>query len=175
MKTIQTSYLQTPAGTLLLGSFGDKLCLCEWKVSPHGDTVARRIEHFYGATFQADTSPVIEETKRQLEEYFSLQRHTFSLPLALVGTDFQKAVWHSLMQIPYGQTVSYAAVASELGSKAVRAAATACATNALAVIVPCHRVVGSNGKLTSYAGGLEAKKYLLYMERHEREATLPLV
>lgn len=102
----------------------------------------------------------------QLGEYFSGARRAFDLPLAPEGTDFQKTVWRQLSEIPYGTTLSYAAEAAAIGSpKAVRAVAAANARNPIAIVVPCHRVVGSDGSLTGYAGGLARKRALLDLER----------
>lgn len=101
----------------------------------------------------------------QLEEYFTGKRRTFDLPLALAGTDFQRAVWQHLLTIPYGQTTSYGEVAQAIGRPmAVRAAGAANGRNPIAIIVPCHRVVGADGSLTGYGGGLWRKEWLL---RHE--------
>ena len=110
-------------------------------------------------------SKVIVSAKKQLGQYFSGRRKTFNLPYQMAGTPFQQAVWKSLMDIPYGKSVSYAEIASMAGyPKAVRAAANACGDNALSVIIPCHRVIGSDDGLTGYGGGLGAKRYLLDLE-----------
>ena len=102
----------------------------------------------------------------ELSEYFAGKRKEFDLPLLFVGTDFQKKVWEGLCKIPYGETVSYGAQAERLGCpKAVRAVATANGANAIAVFVPCHRVVGSDGSMTGYAGGLDVKRFLLSLEK----------
>lgn len=110
-----------------------------------------------------------EEATEQLGQYFARQRTTFSLPLAPVGTGFQHRVWKLLMQIPYGQTRSYGQLADELGDRLViRAVGAANGRNPISVIVPCHRVVGADGSLTGYAGGLERKKFLLSLENPSR-------
>lgn len=98
----------------------------------------------------------------QLDEYFSGERKNFELPLRQNGTEFQQKVWKELMQIPYGQTISYLRLAKRLGNvKAIRAAASANGRNQLCIVVPCHRVIGSNGSLIGYGGGLHKKKWLL--------------
>ena len=108
----------------------------------------------------------LAKTVRQLEEYFDGHRREFDLQLDVEGTDFQKRVWNELAKIPYGKTVSYLDIAKRLkNEKAVRAVGTANGRNPLSIIVPCHRVVGSNGTLTGYAGGLAAKSVLLNLER----------
>ena len=111
------------------------------------------------------TSAVAETAVAQLGEFFAGERVDFSMPLDLRGTDFQRMVWQSLTEIPFGETVSYAEQAATLGRPtAVRAVASANGKNPVSIVVPCHRVIGSNGKLTGYAGGLDAKQWLLQHE-----------
>lgn len=120
--------------------------------------------------------PVLVETARQLEEYFTGTRKTFSVPLDFNGTDFQKAVWNALLTIPFGETRSYGEIAVQLGNpKAVRAVGAANGKNPISIIAPCHRVIGSNGKLTGFAGGLEAKALLLRLERGTSHSELFLL
>jgi methylated-DNA-[protein]-cysteine S-methyltransferase len=112
-----------------------------------------------------DTDPVLRAAAEQLGEYFAGDRTTFDLPLAPIGTPFQQAVWHVLREIPYGQTWSYADVALRIGKPtAVRAVGAANGRNPIPIVVPCHRVVGANGTLTGYGGGLENKQTLLGLE-----------
>src|SRR4030095_15682495 len=115
-----------------------------------------------GAVFAPGTNAVIEQATKEIAEYLAGTRRRFDVPLSTPGTDFQRAVWKRLKEIPYGATMSYAAVARELGRPTgVRAVARANGENRIAVMVPCHRVVGSNGDLTGYGGGLWRKKRLL--------------
>ncbi|WP_034913464.1 MULTISPECIES: methylated-DNA--[protein]-cysteine S-methyltransferase [Erwinia] len=108
---------------------------------------------------------VLLETERQLNEYFAGQRTRFTMALDFVGTDFQKKVWQALVRIPFGETRSYAQIAREIGHPtAVRAVGAANGKNPISIIAPCHRVIGSNGKLTGFAGGLENKALLLKIE-----------
>ncbi|MFI3168478.1 MAG: methylated-DNA--[protein]-cysteine S-methyltransferase [Faecalibacterium sp.] len=110
-------------------------------------------------------SPLLCEAEQALNEYFAGLRQEFELALAPVGTPFQQAVWDALLDIPYGETRSYADIAAAIGKpKAVRAVGGACHNNPIAIIIPCHRVVGKNGNLTGYAGGLALKEYLLAQE-----------
>ncbi|HEV2596917.1 methylated-DNA--[protein]-cysteine S-methyltransferase [Sphingopyxis sp.] len=110
--------------------------------------------------------PVLVETERQLGEYFAGERRAFDVPLSFAGTDFQKRVWAALLAIPFGETRSYGEIADQLGAPgASRAVGAANGRNPISIIAPCHRVVGSNGKLTGFAGGLEAKAFLLDLER----------
>jgi len=156
----------SPCGGLVLGSFDDKLCLCDWEKGRHRKSTELRLKRLLNAEFQEGISYVIEIAQMQLDEYFQHERRDFDLPLLFVGTDFQKRVWRELLNIPYGTSISYGEMARRLGMpKAVRALANANGANALSVIVPCHRVVGSDGSLTGYGGGLERKRFLLDLEK----------
>lgn len=116
-------------------------------------------------TAVSPSSLLLREAQKQLEEYFHKERQEFSLPLSPYGTTFQQKVWKQLQQIPYGETRSYRDIAIELGNlKQIRAAATANGKNPIPIVIPCHRVIGSNGSLTGYSGGLEKKKWLLELE-----------
>ena len=124
-----------------------------------------RISRSLNADFVEGDAPVLDETKRQLGEYFRAERKGFDLPLLLVGTDFQKRVWDELIKVDYGRTSSYIELAERMGNKnAVRAVASANGANAISIIVPCHRIVGSKGELVGYAGGLKTKEKLLALE-----------
>lgn len=112
-----------------------------------------------------DSHPVLIEAERQLNEYFKGERQSFSLELDPIGTDFQKKVWNILSTIPYGKTITYGDIARQLGDiKTVRAVGAANGKNPISIIVPCHRVIGASGELTGFAGGLEAKAWLLERE-----------
>ena len=109
--------------------------------------------------------PVLLKAERQLQDYFAGKREKFSLKLDFTGTDFQKKVWEALLTIPFGETRSYAQIAEQIGNpNAVRAVGAANGKNPISIIAPCHRVIGSNGKLTGFAGGMEAKALLLKLE-----------
>lgn len=109
--------------------------------------------------------PLTALARRQLEEYFAGQRRAFDLPLSPAGTEFQRRVWDLLREIPYGQTVTYGDLARRLGNpRAARAVGMACNRNPIAIVIPCHRVIGANRSLTGYAGGLDAKSFLLTLE-----------
>ena len=162
---IRTRIYESPCGSLLLGSYDDMLCLCDWLAEKHHGRVRRRLERLLNAAFEEEASPVTGEAARQLDEYFVGRRRAFDLPLLFAGTEFQKAVWGELLKIPYGETVSYGCVAQRIGMpKAVRAVANANGANPLSLFVPCHRVVGSDRSLTGYGGGIEAKRRLLELE-----------
>lgn len=113
-----------------------------------------------------DHHPILTQCVEQIGEYFSGLREQFELPLAATGTDFQNQVWHALTTIPYGETWSYQDLADAIGNpKAVRAVGMANGKNPISIVVPCHRVIGKNGKLTGYAGGVERKQQLLALEQ----------
>lgn len=110
-------------------------------------------------------TPVLKQAAAQLRQYFAKERKTFDLPLAPQGTPFQRAVWAALLNIPYGQTRTYKDIAKAAGCpKGARAVGMACNKNPIGIIIPCHRVIGANGSLTGYAGGLELKQKLLLLE-----------
>lgn len=165
-RVIRIQPYQSPCGELLLGSFDRWLCLCNWTTEKHPGRVERRLQALLHARYAEGDSDIIREAARQLDEYFLKRRKHFDIPLLFAGTDFQKQVWQSLLTIPYGQTLSYGALAANIGCpKAVRAVANANGANALSIFVPCHRVIGGNRSLTGYGGGVEAKRFLLDLER----------
>ena len=149
-------YLESPFGKLLLAGSEGKL---QWIGLPrHGE--ARQPEH----SWKVDAAP-FREAVRQIEAYFGGRLRDFDLALALEGTLFQKKVWTALREIPYGDTVSYAEIARRIGhSLAVRAVGAANGANPLPIVIPCHRVIGSDGRLTGYGGGLHVKQALLALE-----------
>lgn len=147
----------SPAGTLQLEETGGVL------------TGLRPVGHASDITDDSGSEPTaITETIKQLSEYFAGTRTRFELPLHLTGTEFQLQVWDALREIPYGSTVSYRDIADRIGRrKSVRAVANAIGANPIAIIIPCHRVIGSDGSLTGYAGGIEIKRRLLALELPE--------
>ena len=156
-----------PCGEMMLGSFDGRLCLCDWIDGRRRASVDQRLQRILNANYVEGSSDVIEKAKYQLDEYFLSKRREFDIPLLFIGTDFQKKVWNELLNIPYGATVSYGELARRIGMpNAVRAIANANAVNAISIIAPCHRVIGSNGSLTGYGGGLERKRFLLDLEKN---------
>lgn len=155
----------TPCGNLILGSYEGKLCLCEWASSRHPGAALSRLMRELHAASEHTISETIATAITQLDEYFEGKRTSFQLPLLFIGTPFQMSVWHKLMEIPYGCTVSYGKLASMLGRpSSVRAVANANGANPISIIAPCHRVIGSDGSLTGYGGGLDVKLHLLRLE-----------
>jgi methylated-DNA-[protein]-cysteine S-methyltransferase len=151
------SYLDTPIGTLLIA--GDDHSIHRIEFPSHGK--ARRPE----PDWRESTRGPVAEAIRQLREYFAGRRSDFDLPLAPQGTAFQKTVWDRLLEIPYGETISYGELARRVGNpKASRAVGAANGQNPIPIVIPCHRVIGSNGKLTGFGGGLPVKETLLALE-----------
>lgn len=156
-------YHETPIGSLLLAG-DDELALLGFP----GGSMARRHE----SDWQEDAAP-FREVIRQLDAYFAGELTQFDLPLAPEGTEFQRQVWSALLEIPFGETWSYGQLAERVGRpKAARAVGAANGVNPIPVIIPCHRVVGANGKLTGFGGGLPTKQYLLSLESGQRAPEL---
>lgn len=150
--------LPSPVGELKLVANGSRLAAILWE-NDKPDRVR------LGPMTQAPDNPVQQKTARQLGEYFSGARDCFDLELDFAGTDFQKKVWAALLTIPFGQTRTYSQIARQIGNPAaVRAVGAANGRNPISIVAPCHRVIGASGKLTGFAGGLEAKEHLLTLE-----------
>ena len=165
MKQINIQYHKTSIGELLLGSFEDKLCLLDYRHRKKRSSVDKRIQTAAKAGYVEQSDKVIDTAKQQVDEYLSGNRRTFDIPLLMFGTDFQKQVWNALLKVPYGVTSNYLQLAKSINNeKAVRAVASANGANAMSIIIPCHRIIGSDGSLVGYAGGLTAKKRLLNLE-----------
>lgn len=165
MSVIIIREYDSPIGTLRLGDFHNRLCLCDWKYSKRHTRNCQRLLQATASLFLEGDSPLLNETIRQLDKYFSHDLLAFDLPLSPAGTDFQKKIWNSLMAIPYNKTTTYCAVARVIGRPLSNmAVANAIASNPISIIIPCHRVIGADGTLTGYAGGLNAKQALLNLE-----------
>lgn len=166
---IQVQYYQSPCGELILGSYQGKLCMCDWNREGRRALIDRRMQKLLHADYEKSSSEVIVRTIIQLDEYFGRKRTAFDIPLFFVGTDFQKTVWKELLDIPYGMTLSYGDLSRKLGNpKAIRAVAAANGANPISILVPCHRVIGSDRKLVGYGGGIPAKKILLELELSDK-------
>lgn len=162
---IKIEYFKTPFGELILGSAMDKLCLCDWRYRKMRPSIDKRIKDGIDADYIEENSDIVSETKTQLTQYFNAKRTEFDIPLLLIGSDFQKSIWNALLQIPFGKTETYTGLSKKLEKeKAVRAVAGANGANAIAIIIPCHRIIGSDGDLVGYAGGLNVKRELLSLE-----------
>ncbi|MFH7767786.1 methylated-DNA--[protein]-cysteine S-methyltransferase [Acinetobacter sp. BSP-28] len=151
--------MTSPVGSLKLVANDTALVAVLWEnENPKRVRLAELIEQVH--------HPILLETQKQLTEYFAGKRQKFDLPLDFEGTEFQKKVWQALLTIPFGETRSYRDIAEQVGNvKAVRAVGAANGKNPISIIAPCHRVVGANGKLVGFAGGLENKDILLKLEK----------
>lgn len=158
-KVTHKIFLETPLGYLAIG--GSKNSISEIIFSPQSEEDT------------PTSSPALERAKEQLQQYFNGERTTFDLPLAPNGTNFQQKVWCELEKIPFGKTLSYAQLSLELENPlAIRAVAAANGKNKLMIVTPCHRVIGSDGSLTGYAGDLWRKKWLLEHEQATKQTKL---
>ncbi|MCI4668972.1 MAG: methylated-DNA--[protein]-cysteine S-methyltransferase [Bacteroidia bacterium] len=168
---ILISRTTTPLGPMFICATEKGICLTEFTDRKMLETEFRDLQHRLHAEILVGENDHIRQAKQELQEYFEGKRQEFSLELDAPGTDFQKAVWDALLQVPFGETRSYQGQAEILGNpKAVRAVARANGMNRIAIIIPCHRIIGKNGKLTGYAGGLERKKWLLDHESSHKSA-----
>jgi methylated-DNA-[protein]-cysteine S-methyltransferase len=160
MTTISYCYVDSPIGKLLLAGSDGELAVIDFQRGPR----PRRPER----SWQEDAR-LFADALRQLDEYFRGARREFSLRLSPSGTEFQRIVWNALLEIPYGETTSYGALARRIGRPAAsRAVGLANGSNPIPIVIPCHRVIGSNGSLTGYGGGLPIKEALLALERGEQ-------
>lgn len=157
---------EAPCGRLLLGVHGDSICLCDWIVGDRIEKTLRRIHRHLPPTSCNDVVPLLEEATLWLNDYFDGRAGEINFSVAALGTEFQRRVWECLCHIPYGKTESYRFIAEAVGMpEGVRAVAAAIAANPVSILIPCHRIIGQDGSLTGYAGGLDAKKYLLRLEK----------
>ncbi|MFN8241305.1 MAG: methylated-DNA--[protein]-cysteine S-methyltransferase [Bacteroidales bacterium] len=160
------SSFDSPLGKLTAASVDDKICMLEFSDSNRVAGTLEELSALTGYTPSESTGGILTDLSFQLDEYFSGKRKVFDLPVKFFGSDFRIRVWNELLRIPYGETRTYLQQTLLLGdSKAIRAVASANGANRIAILVPCHRVMGANGKLTGYAGGIWRKRWLLELER----------
>ena len=165
-KIVTVTRILTPLGPMLAGAVEDGICLLEFVDRRMIETQIKRLKKYLNAEFVPGQSKYFDELNKQLKEYFGGNRKNFNLPLSLPGTEFQLKVWKELGKIPYGTTRSYQQQATALKNpKAVRAVARANGDNRIAIIIPCHRVIGKNGELVGYGGGMWRKQFLLNLEK----------
>ena len=162
---INITRIPTPLGPMLAGATDEGVCLLEFVDRRMIETQLKRLKKYINAELLSGKNRHFDTLEKQLKEYFDGRRKEFDIPLVAPGTPFQKKVWDALMKIPYGETRSYSEQAKAIGNpKAVRAVAKANGDNRIGIIIPCHRVIGSDGELTGYGGGLWRKRYLLNLE-----------
>lgn len=165
-KCIGVQFIESPLGTLISAAVEDGICMVGFSDCLRPEYCYRRIQDRFGLPVLPVSNPVLDSLKVELSDYFKGKLTRFSVPLAICGTPFQEHVWNELLRIPYGQTVSYQAMAQSTGNvRAVRAVARAIAMNPIWILIPCHRVIGKDGELTGYGGGLWRKQMLLELER----------
>jgi len=153
-------------GSMVMGVSDQGLCLLEFAERRMLDTQLKRLREKLGRVFLPGDHRLMPTIKSQLDAYFNGDLQNFAIPLHFSGTGFQESVWQALLKIPFGETRSYAGIAGEIGQpEAVRAVGRANGDNRIAIVVPCHRVVGAHGELTGYGGGLWRKEYLLALEQ----------
>ncbi len=170
MANIKTQLYKNKYADFIIGSFDHKLCLLDYRYRKMRSTVDKRIQRGLRAKYVEESDETINVTISQLDEYFKGERTMFDIPMLMVGSDFQRKVWDALMEIKYGETSSYSDLAESVGNKnAIRAVANANGANSMAIIIPCHRIVGSNGELVGYGGGLPLKRRLLEIENSEKK------
>jgi len=158
----RTTY-DSPVGLLSLVATDHALVALVWRVEGHSRAG-------FESAVEKPRHPLLRETARQLREYFAGTRRAFELPLEFRGTEFQRRAWSALLTIPYGETRSYRQMAEQIGNPtAVRAVGAANGRNPISIIAPCHRVIGMNGDLTGFGGGLDAKARLLSLEAPQRQ------
>jgi len=163
---VQLAWLDTPVGLLLAGATDAAVCFLEFTERERLESQLARLRREVSATLAVAENALLRQMRQELAEYFAGTRREFTLPLSYRGTPFQERVWSALREIPYGKTISYQQLATQLGCRdAVRAVGGANGLNRIAIIVPCHRVVNSNGALGGYGGGLWRKQHLLHLER----------
>ncbi|MBP3228469.1 MAG: methylated-DNA--[protein]-cysteine S-methyltransferase [Bacteroidaceae bacterium] len=166
MKEIRLWDYESPVGRLVLGDADGQLCLCDWPGSARHEAVVRRVCRALGAETRRGQTELLRRAATQLDEYFGMERRAFDLPLLMVGTAFQKAVWQALLELPYGTVATYGELAAMLCARGVckrgaaRAVGAAVGANGMSVVVPCHRVLAAGVSLGGYAGGLPAKRFL---------------
>ncbi|PCI25713.1 cysteine methyltransferase [Candidatus Peregrinibacteria bacterium] len=162
---IITKTFSTPLGNMIAGATPRGLCLLEFTDRVEFDKQILSLKKYFQTDIIEGESPYLEKTMQQISEYFKGERKTFDIVFDIAGTEFQKEVWKELQNIPYGKTCSYVEQSENMNrKKSVRAVATANGNNKIAIIIPCHRVIGKNGSLSGYAGGIDRKKFLLDLE-----------
>ncbi len=172
MNQIDIQYYKTKIGELILGSFDNKLCLLDFRYRRMRSTVDNRIKKELNAEYLEQENNVLIETRKQIDEYLIGKRIEFEIPILMVGSDFQKQVWNALINVKYGEIASYLDLAENIDNeKAVKAVASANGANSIGLIIPCHRIIGSNGELVGYGGGLPIKKRLLNLEKENSKLT----
>lgn len=168
---IVLKYIETPLGTMRMGATDKGICLFDFVDRQRMDTIMDRVVAMRGGPYMEGEHPLFEVLETEIGEYFAGTRKTFDVPVDMVGSPFQVRVWEALLEVPYGETRTYKQQTERLGDeKAIRAVANANGSNGIAILVPCHRIIGTNGSLTGYGGGIQRKQALLMLERQHSPA-----
>jgi AraC family transcriptional regulator, regulatory protein of adaptative response / methylated-DNA-[protein]-cysteine methyltransferase len=163
---ITITEIATPLGPMFAGATGEGVCLLEFTNRIRFEKEMKDLKQALQAETQSGRNAHLNQLEKELNEYFEGKRKVFSIALHTPGTEFEKAVWTKLQEIPYGRTWSYKEQSMAMNNpKAIRAIAATNGRNRIAIVIPCHRVIGSNGTMTGYAAGVEKKKWLLNFER----------
>ena len=166
MEIINMTEFSTPLGPMLAGATSMGVCLLEFTNRIRLEKEFSELQRLLNATMQPGRNQHLDQLESELNEYFEGKRKSFSVPLHTPGNEFAQSVWKTLQEIPYGKTCSYKEQAEMMNNpKAIRAIASTNGRNRLAIIIPCHRVIGSDGNMTGYAAGIDKKKWLLKFER----------
>jgi AraC family transcriptional regulator of adaptative response/methylated-DNA-[protein]-cysteine methyltransferase len=172
---IKITEIDTPLGPMIAGATEDGICLLEFSDRKSLSVEYETLKKIFDATIKKGNNKHLRMLKKQLKEYFKGKRQEFSLSLKFPGTEFQQAVWTQLLTIPYGSTMTYGEQAEILkDEKSARAVAQANSNNRIAIVIPCHRIIGSDGQLVGYGGGLNRKKWLINHERKYSGKTVEL-
>ena len=163
--TIFYQQWSSPCGLMCIASMDDQLIMSDWIEGWHRQTILNRFNRMLKPEWIDETTPVISQAIKELQQYFDKERTDFDLPIRLIGTPFQIKIWQALQKIPYGQIKTYGDIAQAIGQAgASRAVGGAVGQNPLSIIIPCHRVLGNRNTLTGYGGGMLAKEKLLEIE-----------
>ena len=166
MNSIFIKHIETKLGKLILGSYNNQLILVDWLHRKNRKKIDLRLQTHFNANYKEHTCSTLKKTHQQIEDYLSQKCTHFEIDIKLIGTPFQKKVWRELINIPFGKTISYSDLATNiLKPNAYRAVANANAANPISIIVPCHRVITNSGLLGGYAGGTDTKEKLLILEK----------
>jgi AraC family transcriptional regulator of adaptative response/methylated-DNA-[protein]-cysteine methyltransferase len=172
-RIVNSTYIETDLGLMIACATDKGICMFEFPDYKQIDLELRQLSDEFKAPLVQGDNPHFNTLRKQLDEYFNGERKIFDIPLDLVGTEFQKKVWLSLLEIPYGGTTTYGKQAALLGCpSSVRAVANANGKNKISIILPCHRVIGADGSLTGYGGGMWRKKKLLEFEQKNVESAV---
>lgn len=173
MEYINIQSLKTQYGVLQIGVFENQICQLDWLFRKQRKALDSKLAAQLNSSFIDNRLPLHQQVEKELSAYFKQERKTLQLPILMVGSEFEKSVWQQLLQIPYGKCISYSQLAEAIGNpNARRAVAAANGANQLAIVVPCHRVIGSQGALTGYSGGIVTKQKLIALEKNSIQSSL---